>query len=312
MRKIFPSIFLLFPTGLILLFFVSCGPAVFVETPTPSATSEILATPILVTQTPTVTPICSANEWPCPSDSLTLTAEMAPTLAAMQIATRDSLTMTAAMGPTLASDSLTMTAAMGWTLTAIPSSTSLAGATIIPSVGDLGWGSVYGIIKDGATNLPIEGASIRCEHFSYISQYPCNGVTTTNSDGIYSFTSVFFHDTDRVTLFVEAPGYAPLRFEQDFFTRPEFHADLSLFPAPGSTLTPTPYLMCTAPACAGGVLTCGNPNGCLGGCGTVCLTATPYLMCTPPVCEGGVLTCGNPNGCLGGCGTVCRIATPMP
>ena len=302
MRKIFPSIFLLFPIGLILLFFASCGPAVFVEitTPTPSATSVIFATPILDTPTPTcpfedwpcpsdsltltaemkptldamltASPVCN---WPCPSDSLTLTAEMAPTLVAMQVSTRDSLTMTAAMAPTLPSDNLTMTAAMGATLDAIPSSTSLPWATIISSVGDLGWGSVYGIIRDGVTNLPLDGATVTCVHSSYISQFPCNGITITNSDGIYAFTSVFFHDTDNITLLVEAPSYAPLRFEQAFFTRPEFHADLSLSPLTDSTFTPTPYLMCTAPACDSGVLACGDPNGCLGGCGTVCQTKTP-------------------------------------
>jgi len=163
---------------------------------------------------------------------------------------------------------------MAATLDAIPSNTPPAWATVIPSAGDLGWGSIYGIIRDGATNLPIEGATVKCEHFSYTSPYLCNGITTTNGDGIYAFSGVFFHDTDRITLIVEAPGYTPLRFEQDFFTRAEFHADLGLFPETG----PTPVIMCTAPACSGGELTCGNPDGCPGGCGTICLTATstPY------------------------------------
>jgi hypothetical protein len=274
MKKIFPSIFLVFPISLILLFFVSCGPAVIVETaPTPSGTvfetpvTPMLETPTLPAVQTTATP-CAWEDYPCPSDSLTLTAEMKPTLDAM-------LTASPVCSYPCPSDSLTLTAVMGATLNAVPSSTSLPWATIIPSVGDLGWGSVYGIIRDGVTNQPIEGATVRCEHFSYIFQFPCNGTSPTNSDGIYSFTSVFFHDTDHITLFVEAPGYAPLRFEQDFFTRPEFHADLGLFPAPGGTFTPTPYLMCTAPACEGGVLTCGDPNGCLGGCGTTCQTKTP-------------------------------------
>jgi hypothetical protein len=320
MKRKFPSIFLLITVSMIILLLVSCGPALVadIETPTPGASSEMFATPIL--ETPTLTAIQAANttcpfeKWPCPNDSLTLTAEMAPTLAAMQIGTRDSLTMTAEMGPALADDSLTMTAAMGLTFAAIPSSTPLPWATIIPSVGDLGWGSVYGIIRDGITNLPIEGATIRCEHSSYISQFPCNGITTTNSDGIYAFTSVFFHDTDRITLFVEASGYTPLRFEQGFFTRPEFNADLGLFPVSGGTFTPTPYIMCTAPACSGGVLACGNPNGCTGGCGTVCLTKTPtpYLMCIVPICLDGVPACVNPNGCPGGCGAVCLTKTPTP
>jgi hypothetical protein len=200
---------------------------------------------------------------------------MRPTLDAMMTGTSDSLTMTAEMAAPLDADSLTMTAAMGATLAAIPSSTSPPWATIIPSVGDLGWGSVYGVIRDGVTNLPLEGVSITCVQSSYTSPYPCNGITTTNSDGIYAFTGVFFHDTDRITLIVEMPGYTPLRFEQDFFTQPEFHADLGLFPVTDTTLTSTPFIMCTAPACSDGVLACGDQNGCLGGCGTICLTVTP-------------------------------------
>jgi hypothetical protein len=267
MKRTFPSFVLFFPASLILLFFVSCGPAVLVETatPTPSTAYEILATPILDN---TPTPACLAADWPCPSDSLTLTAEMGPTLAAM-------LTGTPVCIWPCPSDSLTMTAAMGSTLAAIPSSTSPPGATIIPSVGDLGWGSVYGKIIDGITNLPLVGAMVRCEHSSYTSPYLCNGVTITNDDGVYAFTGVFFHDTDRITLLVQMPGYTPLRFEQAFFTQPEFQADLGLFPTTDASLTPIPYIMCTPPACSDGVLACGDPNGCLGGCGTICLNVTP-------------------------------------
>lgn len=200
---------------------------------------------------------------------MTMTAVMAPTLAAMQ-----SLTPTCVWP--CPSDSLTLTAEMGATLAAIPSNTPPPWATVIPSVGDLGWGSVYGRIIDGNTNAPINGATVKCEHFSYTSPYPCKGVTTTNSDGIYAFTGVFFHDTDRITLIVEAPGYETLRFEQSFFTRPEFHADLGLFPvSAGATFTPTPYVMCTPPVCTDGVLACGSSNGCPGGCGTVCIAASP-------------------------------------
>jgi hypothetical protein len=47
---------------------------------------------------------------------------------------------------------------------------------------------------------------------------------------------------------------------------------------------------------------------------TIAPTPTPTLFgqCTPPACSGGVLTCGNPNGCLGGCGTICLTETPTP
>ena len=236
MKIKFPGIFLFFPVSLILLIFVSCGPAVLAETatPTPSATFEKSATPSPVSAT--------ACDGLCPEDSFTLTA------------------------------------AMGLTFAAIPSNTPPPWATIIPSAGDLGWGAVYGTIMDGVTGLPIEGATVTCEHFSYTSPYLCNAVTTTNSDGIYSFTGVFFHDTDRITLLVEAPGYTPLRFEieQAFIPPANFRADLGLFPVTDGTQTPTPFaIMCTPPACLDGVLVCGEPNGCMLGCGAICIPVTP-------------------------------------
>jgi len=269
MNKNFFRFCFLLPAILALLFLVSCGSnlGLVTVTPAPSATIEKLTTPILVT--PALSPICPGIGWPCSSESLTLTAVMAPTLATL-------LNETPACNWPCPSDSLTLTAEMGSTLAAIPTSTPPAWATIIPSVGDLGWGSVYGRITDGITNAPINGATVKCEHFSYTSPYLCNGITTTNSDGIYAFTTVFFHDTDRITLIVEAPGYAALRFEQSFLTRPELHADLGLFPAGiDGTSTPTPIIMCTPPPCPGGVLACGDPNGCPGGCGTVCSASTP-------------------------------------
>jgi hypothetical protein len=188
-----------------------------------------------------------------------------------------SLTLTAAAVTAASVDETeaAMTAAMGETLSLTPSNTPPAGMTVVPVPGDLGWGAVHGKIVDGTTNLPIEGATIKCEQFSYTSPSLCNAVAITNADGIYSFVPVFFHDTDRITLFVEAPGYAPLHFEQSFFTQPDFHADLGLFPPTGDTPTSTPFLMCTPPACPNGVLVCGDPAGCPGGCGTICLLATP-------------------------------------
>lgn len=265
------GLFLSFPAILLLFFLASCTSnlGLVTVTPAPSATFEILATPILQTPTPVPNPTCQGSGWPCSSESMTMTAEMGPTLAAV-------LSGTPTCNWPCPSDSLTLTAEMGATFAAIPSSTPPPWSTIIPSAGDLGWGSVYGRITDGVTNIPINGATVKCEHFSYTSPYPCNGVTTTNSAGIYAFTTVFFHDTDRITLIVEAPGYTPLRFEQSFFTRPEFHAELGLFPVgTDSTFTPTPYIMCTPPVCSGGILACGNLNGCPGGCGTVCIAATP-------------------------------------
>lgn len=170
-------------------------------------------------------------------------------------------------------DSMTATAAMATTFAAIPSNTPPAGVTVVPIAGDLGFGSVYGQIVDGNTGRPIEGATVKCEHFSYTSPYPCKGTTTTNGDGIYAFLEVYFHDTDKITLTVDAPGYAQGRVEQTGFALAEFQANLGLFPETNGA-SPTPFLMCTAPACSNGVLACGDPNGCLGGCGTICTTAT--------------------------------------
>jgi hypothetical protein len=168
---------------------------------------------------------------------------------------------------------MTATAARAATFGAIPTNTPPSRAAITPSAGDLGWGSVYGTIVDGVTGLPLEGATIRCEQISYASRYLCNGLTMTNSEGKYIFNEIFFHDTDRIILLVEAPGYTPLRFEESFFTRPEFNANLGLWPV--DYVSPTPFIMCTPPACSEGSLVCGDPNGCSGGCGTVCMLETP-------------------------------------
>ena len=257
MKFKFPRVVLL--ASLILLFFTSCGPG--------GPISIKILSPVPTTPGAT----CPTEDWPCPSDRVTLTAEMATRMAGT------------------------------------PSNTPPAGVTISPMPGDLGWGAVYGKITDGVTARPIGGAMVECEHFSYTSPSPCKGITTTNAEGLYSFVPVFFHDTDRIVLLIEAPGYSPLRFEQSFFTRPEFHADLGLFRATDETMPPTPpptftaLPNCTAYPCPDGRSTCGP-----------CPSATPeaLLMCTPPPCPGGSFACGNPKGCPGGCGTICLTPTP--
>lgn len=102
-------------------------------------------------------------------------------------------------------------------------SLTVTAVTVVSLPGDLGWGKVHGKIVDGNTSLPIEGALVKCEHSSYSSPYRCNGTAPTNAEGFYTFDPVFFHDTDRIILTVEAPGYASLRFEKAFFTQPDFH-----------------------------------------------------------------------------------------
>jgi hypothetical protein len=102
--------------------------------------------------------------------------------------------------------------------------------------------------------------------------------TLTNGEGFYTFTGIFFRKADRIILLVEAPGYAPLRFEEAVSVYPELQIDLGL----DLLMTPTalqpalePIIMCTPPACDGGQLTCGSDTGCPGGCGTVCTLPTP-------------------------------------
>lgn len=241
-------------TGFLLLvvMLVSCGPAMLPQTATPTTTVE---------------------------DSLFMTAQMGSTLSAL-------LTLTAESCASCSADDVFLTSQMATAFASTPSNTPPPGASIVPAVGDLGWGSVNGKIIDGLTFLPIKGATVRCEHSSYSSQYRCQGVTTTDENGLYVFVPIFLHDTDRIRLIVEAPGYETLHFEESHLTQPDIHIDLGLFPTvstppPSPTLTstpgtpPSPIIVCTPPACSNGVLACGLEAGCPGGCGTVCLFPPP-------------------------------------
>jgi hypothetical protein len=214
----------------------------------------------------TPTPYC--ENWPCPADSLTLTAAASQT-----------------PGPSCENwpcpgDSLTLTASAGQILLP-PSSTAPANVTIIPAAGDLGWGVAYGRITDRMTGHPVENAMIRCVHVS--DRSPENvlgsGVTWTNADGLYSFSPAFFRDVDVITFTIEAPGYRRIESRVSFFAINALKTDFTLEPDSAGSISPTPtfMIMCTAPACSSGqgVLACGNPNGCPGGCGTVCNTFTP-------------------------------------
>jgi hypothetical protein len=236
-----------------ILMIVSCGPAVLPQTSTPTVTTTL-------------------------EDSLFMTAQMGSTLAAM-------LTQTAASCTSCSDQSAYLTAQMATAFASTPSNTPPPGVTYIPSAGDLGWGSVHGVIRDALTFLPIEGATVRCEHSSYVTTYRCQGVTTTNREGVYIFNEVFFHDTDRIRLIVEAAGYELLDFEETSFSRAELYADLALFPPATSTPTLTP---------------------------SATPIATFIISCTPPACTNGVLACGLESGCPGGCGTVCMINSPTP
>ena len=249
----------------------ACQPGTFIVTITP---------PPVLTETATAT-VC---EWPCTqqdkmtAQALRATGDISFTLTAQ--APSETPTPACSNWPCPA-DSLTLTAAARQTMI-LPSNTPPVNMTIIPGAGDLGWGSVYGTVTDGWTGKPVANAKISCLHSSYTTpeNARCYGTTWTNDSGIYAFVPVFFHDTDIITLLVDAPGYKQLEFRQVFFTTAALKADLVLEPVSvEDSISPSPTytLMCTAPACSAGqgVLSCGTAGGCPGGCGTICATLTP-------------------------------------
>ncbi len=220
----------------------------------------------IIILTPTLEIPSPACEWPC-------TKEDRQTAQAMRATIEASATLT--IPPTIPTDTPTHPP-----ITPLPpSNTPPAGNTYTLMPGDLGWGSVYGTVTDETSGLPISGAAITCEHHSYTSPTLCTGITWTNDSGIFAFVPVFFHDTDRIIIRVEVPGYQNGIFWQDSFTFAALKADISLkkLPTPNPNASPTFSPVCTAPVCPAGQgrLACGLPEGCPGGCGTICATLTP-------------------------------------
>jgi len=102
-----------------------------------------------------------------------------------------------------------------------------------PSVGDLGWGQVHGLVTDAITDLPIQQALVVCEHSSYVSEIPqrCTGGIETLADGSYVFDRIFFHDTDKIKLTITAEGYLPQEFTQNGFSINDLTVNFLLMPA---------------------------------------------------------------------------------
>ena len=99
-----------------------------------------------------------------------------------------------------------------------------------PLSGDLGTGMIHGIITDIVTGTPIVNASVTCEQHSYTSATPCSGTVLTNADGAYAFNNVFFHDTDSITLRIEAVGYEWVEVGSTTFTINDWNANVALYP----------------------------------------------------------------------------------
>jgi carboxypeptidase family protein len=100
----------------------------------------------------------------------------------------------------------------------------------VPIPGDLGFGKIFGKVTDSVTGAPIAGANVKCEHFSYTSREEdrCNRSTTTDENGNFLFEDVFFHDTDTITLTVDAPGYQSTSGKYAPFTLPVLEANIQL------------------------------------------------------------------------------------
>jgi len=94
--------------------------------------------------------------------------------------------------------------------------------------GDLGWGTIHGMILDSVTHAPVGGAIVSCEHHSYTSAVICSGAAMTDSQGVYVFGDVYFHDTDTVKLTVQANGYQEFEYTQNFFSRNDLEANISV------------------------------------------------------------------------------------
>lgn len=99
-----------------------------------------------------------------------------------------------------------------------------------PPAGDLGFGWIKGFVVDAASGLPIPGALVQCEHFSYTmpESVRCNRSTVTAEDGGFHFLQVQFHDTDQITLTVFADGYETAIIKQSGFTRPELTVSVQM------------------------------------------------------------------------------------
>jgi len=77
------------------------------------------------------------------------------------------------------------------------------------------WCAVTGIVYADTlqSGNELEGASVKLGQFSYCSPTSGQHQTTTGPAGTFEFGEVFFHDTDRIWIEVEAEGYESARWD---------------------------------------------------------------------------------------------------
>ena len=114
-------------------------------------------------------------------------------------------------------------------------------ATTVPVPGDLGFGTISGKVTDLSTGMPIAGATVTCEHFSYVPRETdsCHRSTRTDQEGNFLFEDVFFHDTDTITLTVQTSGYDKTTSKYSAFTRASLEANVQLTVTGSGTTTTT-------------------------------------------------------------------------
>jgi len=106
--------------------------------------------------------------------------------------------------------------------------TNVSAGTTTPTPGDLGWGTIHGKVTDAVTGTPIFGATVICDDNSYTSPHPCSGTTVTDTNGMFVFAAIFFHDTDTIKLTVQAPGYQTQEITKSAFITPDMEENFSL------------------------------------------------------------------------------------
>ncbi len=206
------------------------------------------------TPTPTNTPTVTPTPSPTPSSTPTHTPTNTPTPTNTHTPTPTTPASTDTPAPT---DTPTVVTAEPSAEAGAPtaeSDTSALGTAVTMTVGDLGEvtlrGTVMGLTADGE-EVPLEGASVRYSHTSMARpEWASDGLTATDADGVFVFAPMMLHDTDQVTVQVEAEGYQPQTISQGGVEVYQSNGRFEFVLEPAETaasMTETPTAMPTVP-----------------------------------------------------------------